>query len=312
MKKTFAKTVAKFMRKNLRIFFVTADMGYDALEGLAQEFPDRFLNVGVSEANSVGISAGLALSGYKVIFYAQATFATMRCFEQVRLDVASNNLDVNIIGTSAGFALSQYGVSHYALEDVGLMRLLPNMKIFCPGDLYEVESATEFILTHKGPSYLRIGRMSGGPDVNIHKKKPVSVTGLIKIRDGKDVAIVASGSMLIKAVSVGEMLEKSGISSSVFSMPVVKPINKKNIARLKRFPLVAVMEEHYAVGGAGSAISEMLWDDHSDPKLLKLGCPDFFIHVAGSREDMLRRCGLSVGKMVSSIKFSLKKQRPNR
>jgi len=294
------------MREDSSIFFLTADMGYGLLEGLAQEFPDRFLNVGVSEANSVGIAAGLALSGYKVVFYAQAAFATMRCFEQIRLDIASNNLDINIVGTSAGFALSQYGVSHFALEDVGLMRLLPNMKIFCPGDLYETESATEYIMTNKGPSYLRIGRMSGGPDINIHREKPSSVTGLLKMKDGKDLVIIASGTMLIKALSVSEMLEKGGISSSVFSMPTVKPAEKRAIAKLRKFPLVVIIEEHFITGGAGSAVSEILWDGRSGPKLLRLGCPDLFPHVAGSREDLLRRCGLSVEKMVSSIKLNLK------
>lgn len=307
MRKTFVKTVARFMRKDSSVFFLTADMGYGALEELVKEFPSRFLNVGVSEANSVGIAAGLALSGYKVIFYAQAAFATMRCFEQIRLDVASNNLDVSIIGTSAGFALSQYGVSHFALEDVGLMRLLPNMKIFCPGDLYEVESATEYIMTHKGPFYMRIGRMSGGPDISLHIKKPSSMTGLLKMREGKDLAIIASGSMLIKALSVSELLGKNGISASVFSMPFVKPVERRSIARLKSYPLVVVIEEHYSEGGVGSAIGEILLDDYSSPKLLKLGCPDFFIHVAGSREDFLRRCGLSIEKMTSRIQRALKR-----
>ncbi len=305
MRKTFVRTVTKFMQKNPSLFFLTADMGYGALEGISHDFPDRFLNVGVSEANSVGIAAGLALSGYKVVFYAQAAFATMRCFEQVRLDIASNDLDVSIIGTSAGFALSQYGVSHYALEDVGLMRLLPNMKIFCPGDLCEVEATTEYIMTHKGPFYLRIGRMSGGPDIAIHKKTPSSVTRLIKIRDGGDLAIIASGSMLLKAVSVGEALGKCGISSAVFSMPLVKPIEKRILAALKNYPLIAVMEEHYEVGGAGSAIGEILLNSDTAPKLLKLGCPDFFIHVAGSREDLLGRYGLSIEKMTSRIKANL-------
>lgn len=306
MRKAFIKKAAEFMRKNPRIFFLTADMGYGALEGIAKEFPNRFLNIGVSEANSIGIAAGLALSGYKVIFYAQAAFATMRCFEQIRLDVASNNLDVSIVGTSAGFALSQYGVSHYALEDIGLMRLLPNMCVLCPGDLLEVESAAEYIMTHKGPSYVRIGRMSGGPDTALHSKKQ-SITKLILMRNGKNVAIVASGTMLMKALEVGEKLKKKGIAASVFSLPMVKPIGKHVGTVLRKYPLIAVLEEHFAGGGVGSALCEMFSESSQGPRILRLGCPDSYIHVAGSREDLLRRCGLSVKKMISRIQGALKR-----
>lgn len=307
MRSKFVETTIELMRKNSCIFFLTADMGYGALEELAEEFPDRFINVGVSEANAAGISAGLALSGYRVIFYAQASFASMRCFEQVRLDIASNNLDVKIVGTSAGFTLCQYGVSHFAMEDVGLMRLLPNMKIFCPGDIIEAELATKFALENQGPFYLRIGRTNNGPDIKIHSKKSLDIGRIIKIKDGNKVALITSGSMMLTALKVKDILESKGISTALFSLPMVKPIDQKGIKKIQdKFKLIVSIEEHYITGGAGSAIEDVLIG-RKGAKLLKLGNPDIFLHVTGSRDYLLSRCGLSPDKIVSRVISGLKK-----
>ncbi len=307
MRSKFIETTIKLMHKDPSIFFLTADMGYGALEELVRQFPERFINVGVSEANAVGIAAGLALSGYRVIFYAQAAFATMRCFEQVRLDIASNNLDVKIVGTSSGFTLSQYGVSHFSMEDVGLMRLLPNMNIFCPGDIYEAEMATQFALTNKGPFYLRIGRTNSGPDIKIHSKQPANINKITKIKDGREVALVVSGTMLFTALKVRETLENKKISTALFSMPAVKPIDKNRLRSISsKFKLIVSIEEHYITGGVGSAIADVL-NGRLGAKLLKLGNPDQFIHVSGTREYLLKKCGLSVDKIVAHIVLNLKK-----
>lgn len=307
MRTKFIETTIELMRKNSRILFLTADMGYGALEELVREFPDRFINVGVSEANAAGIAAGLALSGYRVIFYAQASFATMRCFEQVRLDIASNNLDVKIVGTSAGFTLCQYGVSHFAMEDVGLMRLLPNMKILCPGDTLEAEIATRVSLENKGPFYIRIGRTNSGADVKVHSKKTLNISKLIKIRDGKNIALITSGSMMLTTLKVKDVLESKGISTAIFSMPTIKPIDKMGIKKLQdKFKMIVSIEEHYITGGAGSAIGDVLVN-RKGAKLLKLGNPDIFLHVTGSRDYLLKKCGLSVDKITARIMANLGK-----
>ncbi len=311
MRSKFIDTTIELMRKNKNIFFLTADMGYGALEGLSEEFPDRFINVGVSEANAAGIAAGLALSGYRVIFYAQASFATMRCFEQVRLDIASNNLDVKIVGTSAGFTLCQYGVSHFAMEDVGLMRLLPNMKILCPGDILEAELATKFALKNQGPFYLRIGRTNNGPDVKVHSKNTLDISRIIKIKDGKNVALITSGSMMLTALKVKDVLESKGVSTALFSVPMVKPIDQTGIKKIQdKFKMIVSIEEHYITGGAGSAIEEVI-TGRNGAKLLKLGNPDIFLHVTGSRDYLLSKCGLSPVKIASRVMSGLKNKHNN-
>lgn len=304
MRGKFVNTLIEKMRGDESIFVITADMGFGVFEDLKLEFPDRFLNTGVAEANSVAIAAGLAMSGFKVVFYAQAPFVTMRCFEQIRLDVASNNLNVKVVGTSSGFTLSQYGTSHYAVEDVGIMRILPNFTIICPGDLQEAEQATKFILNHNGPAYLRIGRSNSGPDIQIHKKKQTLKKGRpLFIEGGGSVAIFATGSMLLGAYKVHKLLFKEGVRISLFSVPFIKPIDraymKKVIAGKK---IIFTIEEHSEIGGLGAAISDFVMEEGLKIRVFKIGTKDKFVHLVGSRDFLLSQHGLSVSQIRKYIK----------
>jgi transketolase len=296
------------MEKDEKIIVVTADMGYGTFEALRDKFPDRFINTGVSEANAAGVSAGLALSGYTVFFYAQAAFVTLRCFEQVRLDIASNDLDVKLVGTSAGFTLCQYGVSHFALEDVAAMRSLPNMTVMCPGDIYEAEWATKASCSFKGPAYIRIGRSNSGPDVFIHPKKPsLKIGEPIIIRKGDKATVVSTGSMLFLAREVEKELHAKKINASLVSMPTVKPLNgPKTLNLFKKNKAVYVMEEHSVIGGLGSAISELVTDRGLPYKVVRLGTGDKFLHVAGSRDYLLSLHGLTAKKIAARIARDIK------
>src|SRR3989344_2688944 len=303
MRKTFVQTLTELMGRDRKIVALTADMGYGVFEELQSSNPDRFINTGVSEANTVGIAAGLALSGYLPFFYAQAPFATMRCFEQVRLDVASNNLNVKIVGTSAGFNLSQYGVSHYAVEDVSLMRLLPNMTVICPGDLYEAKEATLASVTIKNPVYIRIGRSdSFGPDRLIHKGRPDFKIGKsILLNDGTDIAIIATGSMLLTACRVEERLKSGGISTALVSMHTVKPIDEEILSYLgNKVRFIFTIEEHSKIGGLGSAVFEAVSGIYK-ASVIMLGTEDRFLHVAGSREYLLKCHSLTVDQISEKI-----------
>src|SRR5258708_5409423 len=155
MRTAFIQRLISLMHEHEDIITLTVDMGFSVFEDIQKQFPKRFINTGVTEQSSMSIAAGFALSGYKVFFYAQAPFATMRCFEQIRLDIAYNNLNVTIVGAASGFSSNQLGVSHFALEDVALMRLLPGMTIFTPGDPIESEWATIKAYEINGPVYIR-------------------------------------------------------------------------------------------------------------------------------------------------------------
>lgn len=313
MRNIFVKTLTDLMRQDAGIITLTADMGFGVFEELRDEFSDRFINTGVAEADTVGIAAGLALSGYTVFFYAQAPFATMRCYEQIRLDISSNNLNVKIIGTSAGFTLSQYGLSHYALEDVAIMRVLPNMKIICPGDLYEAELATKAAYKVKGPVYIRIGRSNNGPDQAIHAKKPNFQIGRsFFLNKGKDAAIIATGSMLFAANQAVKLLKENNIHVDFISMPTIKPIDRAVILKIvKNKKIIFTAEEHSIIGGLGSAVAEIAAENWNSAKIIRLGAEDKFLHIAGSRDYLLERNNLTPILIAKRIIKELKRGNVN-
>lgn len=309
MRTSFLNTIGDLMRENKDIITLTADMGYSVFEDLAKEFPKRFINTGITEQSSIGLATGLALSGYKVFFYAQAPFATMRCFEQVRLDVAFNHVNVKIVGTASGFSSNQLGISHFALEDIALMRLLPNMTVLAPGDPYEAEWATREAYKIDGPAYIRISK-SGSPVV--HKGKPVLAVGKgIKIYKGKDLSIFASGSLLPMAEKIIYSLKENNISASLISMPSIKPIDKNLILEeAKKNKNIYTLEEH-GMGGLGTAVAEIIAESGVKVGFHPFTVPDKFTSVTGSIEYLLEYNGLSVKQICKVIARFLKEWKKN-
>ena len=304
MRTTFVKTLMGLMEADPKIVTLTADMGFGVFEELQATFPNRFVNTGVAEANTVGIAAGLALSGYRPFFYAQAPFATLRCFEQMRLDIASNNLDVKIVGTSSGFTLGQYGASHCVFEDVGAMRLLPNMTIVCPGDVYEAEMATREAATMTTPLYIRIGRSNSfGSDQLIHTNKPPFQIGKgILISEGAGIALVATGSMLLTASRVAEKLREAGVSVALVSMHTIKPVDTEMLQKLSReIKTIITLEEHSEIGGLGSAVLEQMHTINPAVRVVRIGTKEKFLHVTGSREYLLGQHGLTADQVCETI-----------
>lgn len=300
MRNAFLNTLSNIMQENENIVVITADMGFSVFEGLQRKFPKRFFNTGVTEQSSIGVAVGLAMSDYRVFFYAQAPFATMRCMEQVRLDVAYNKVNVKIVGVAAGFSLNQLGVSHFALEDVGLMRLLPNMTIFTPGDPYEAAWATRQAYEIDGPAYIRI---TTGNSPLIHKDKlSIKVGRGLKIIEGKDLTILVSGSLLPLGKEIVRSLKKKKIEASLISFPTFKPIDKELILKeAKNTGRIFTLEEHSVIGGLGSSVAEILAESNINPKFFRFGAPDKFTDITGSQIFLLDYNGLSKDSIVSSI-----------
>ena len=307
MRTAFLETLVGLMRRHEDIVTLTADMGFSVFEDVEKEFPERFLNTGVTEQSTIGIATGFALCGYKVFFYAQAPFATMRCFEQIRLDVAYNHVNVKIIGVAAGFSSNQLGVSHFALEDVGLIRLLPNMTIFTPGDHYEAEWATRQAYRINGPVYIRLTK-SGSPVV--HKDIPsLSIGKGIKIREGEgdSLSIFVSGSLLPMGQEIILALSKNNKHACLISMPTIKPIDKKLILdEAKRTGIIFTLEEHNIIGGLGSAVAEIIAESGMQVKFYRFGAPDKFTSITGSVQYLLEYNGLSAQQITEKILKSLK------
>jgi transketolase len=193
MRNTFVKTLVKLAEQDERIFVITPDLGFSVLEEFEEKFPNRFLNVGIAEANAVSIASGLALSGKIVYVYSIMPFVTMRPFEQIRVDVAYMNTNVRLVGVGAGLTYGPAGATHHSIEDIAIMRALPNMTVFSPCDPYEVEKITEESINHQGPIYFRLAK-KGEPIIsNQESKIELGKANFIEKNENSNIAILFTG-----------------------------------------------------------------------------------------------------------------------
>lgn len=301
MRYTFVKTLRNLARKNKKIYLLTGDLGYTVFEEFREEFPDRFINVGVAEQNLMSIASGLAMTDKVVFAYSIATFATMRPFEQIRNDIAAHNSSVVIVGTGAGLSYADASITHHAIEDISLMRTIPTMTVLCPADPIETEWATRESASRKSPVYLRLGK-KGEPI--LYEKRPILTIGkgslLIK---GSSIAILAIGNIVHNALQAAILLAKRNIRASVYSIHTVKPIDRKLIEQLcKTYKLLVTVEEHSVIGGLGSTVAEIVSEQPSrNLHHLKIAIPDTFIFTIGSQKYLREKIGLSPEKIAKSI-----------
>lgn len=302
MRTAFVDSLLSIMEKDKSVVLLTADMGFSVFEELKARFPNRFFNTGASEQSTIGLAAGMSLSGLKVFVYAQASFITMRCFEQVRLDLAYNKLNVTLVGVAAGYTLNQLGVSHFAIEDISLMRSLPEMTVFAPGDPDEARLATKKAYSLSGPSYLRLSN-AGSPSVHVQTVKNIDTP--IQLDSGKKGALIVSGSLLPMAVVIIQKLKKKNVNISLFSMPIIKPLNIKFLENLKTsYKYIFTLEDHNIIGGLGSAISEFIAENGPAVKVVRFGIPDEYLSITGSRDYLLKKSGISadiISKKIISL-----------
>ena len=300
MRKAFIKALTEHAARDKRIWLLTGDMGFSVFEDFAARFPDRFLNAGVAEANMTGVAAGLALSGLLPYIYSITPFVTMRCYEQLRIDVCYQNQSVRVIGGGAGLCYGSAGGTHHALEDISLMRSIPNMTVICPGDPHEVTAAVNYSLKHAGPLYIRLGR-DGDPlihagDVALQQGKAII------LRDGTDVTLIATGNILGNTVKAADELKKQGVSTRLISMPFVKPIDREAVlSAASETRALFTVEEHSLIGGLGSAVAEVLAESGKPVRFQRLAIPDRFFKEVGSQEYLRELIGLSSGGIARAV-----------
>ena len=294
MRNAFLKELLAIAKADPSVMLLTGDLGFNALEPFRDALPKQFLNVGVAEQNMVGIAAGLALEGKRVFAYSIIPFVTFRCLEQVRDDLCYHRLPVCMVGVGSGYAYGILGTTHHPLEDIAVMRSLTGMKVIAPDDPLEVAAAVHAVATAKaGPWYLRLGK-AGEP--NIHTKPPSILLGrALEIASGKDITLIAMGSMLETAAAVTDRLQKSGMSVRFLSMHTLKPLDTISIeSAMKETRLIVTLEEHGPIGGLGSAVAEVLALFPSHPPLLPITASDAFADVVGSQQFLRERVGLDV------------------
>ncbi|MBR3908858.1 MAG: transketolase family protein [Clostridia bacterium] len=239
-----------------------------------KEFPERFYNCGIAEQNMIGIAAGVAATGKKVICSSFAMFATGRAFEQIRNSVGYPHLNVIIAATHAGISVGEDGATHQCNEDIALMRAIPGMTIINPADYTEACLAVKAAMEHNGPVYLRLGRLAVpvvfGDDYKFEIGKGV------QLKEGSDVTIIATGLMVNEALIAHDLLKEQGISARVINIATIKPLDKEILLKAaKETGCIVTAEEHSVIGGLGSAVSEFLSEEYPVP-VLKLGINDEF------------------------------------
>jgi transketolase len=265
----------------------------------------RCINTGIAEQNMVGIAAGLAMEGKIPWINSIAPFATLRCAEQIRTDLCYNNLHAVILAVMGGISGAPMGATHYATDDLGVLRTFANMTILSPADEWEIGAALESAMDAPGPIYVRLG---GGTEPHLPMKRSRFTIGkAFTLREGKDVALIATGYMVHKALDAAEILQEKGISAGVYDHHTIKPIDKKSIlAGAEKAKLVVTVEEHNVYCGLGSAVAEVLADAGTGVRLLRLGIPDLYVGV-GEREDLLAKYGLDGKSIARTVGKALKK-----
>jgi len=283
LRTAFIDTLRELARIDDRIFLLTADMGYSVFETFRDEFPDRFLNTGIAEQNTIGVAAGLASRGKIVFVYSIIPFVTMRCFEQVRLDLAYNFMNVKLVGVGAGLTYGPLGSSHHALEDIAIMRSLPDMTVLCPGDPIETRELIKRSYEYEGPVYIRLGK-NGEPKIHPDETR-IEIGKSITVLEGNDLALITTSNMLETGKKWVEEWKQDGINVSLISMPSLKPFDSSTVKNLidKEIPIIT-LEEHSVIGGLGSIISQVIATTGKPVKFQQIGINDKFSHVVGGHE----------------------------
>jgi len=300
MRNAFFKELEEVYAQRNNIFLLTGDLGFKLFDRFKSIDPQRFYDIGVAEANMAGIAAGLALTGNIVYCYSIISFLTMRAFEQIRMDIAYQNLNVRLVGFGAGFTYGLEGYSHYGLEDLTLMRSLPNMTIVIPADINEAKSLAKVSSEYKGPMYIRLEKADEG---EIRENEPEFKIGQARlVREGKDVALMAIGKMVKTGNEIVDKLSLQGIKATLYNMHTLKPLDAETIQSVAlNHEFIFSLEEHFIHGGLGSAIAEILMENGYKGRFKRFGIPEKLKNIIGRADYLRDGYGLTPEKIYNKI-----------
>jgi transketolase len=297
---TFGLALLDLASENKDILVISADLcTTSGLDRFRSANPHRFINTGIAEQNMLGIAAGLAKEGYKVFCTSFATFAAMRSYEMVRLNMGYMGFNIKLVGLAAGFGMGMFGNTHYGMEDMALMRAVPGLCVISPADCSEITKATEAAARYDGPVYLRLTGVAGNPIV-YSNDYDFEIGRAITLRVGDEIAIIATGSMVYESLEAAKLLEAKGVSAAVINMHTIKPLDTTMIDSLLGRKLIVTIEEHSVIGGLGGAIAEYKSGLKDAPRQLILGIEDRF-KKAGCYKYMLEQNRLTAFHIADSI-----------
>lgn len=301
----FGDGIVEAARKNPNVVALTADLaGSLKLNQFIKEFPERFIQCGIAEANMIGIGAGLTIGGKIPYTTTFANFSTGRVYDQIRQSVAYSGKNVKICASHAGLTLGEDGATHQILEDIGLMKMLPGMTVIVPCDYAQTKAATQAIAEYEGPVYLRFGR----PVWPIFTKEEDFVIGKAQyFSEGTDVTIFACGHMVWNAIQAGVQLEEKGISVEVINIHTIKPLDEEAVIKsLSKTRCAVTAEEHNIIGGLGDAIAQVA-ARHIPVPIEYVGTKDTF-GESGVPKDLLKKYGLDVPDIVAAAEKVLSRK----
>jgi transketolase len=297
---TLGQAILEVAKEREDFYVMSADLAQSSgLVRFREEFPERFINAGIAEQNLIGIAAGLAKDGTNIFATSFSPFVTMRACEQVRMNMGYMQLNIKTIGLGSGLVMAQLGNSHYGIEDGAVMRSIPGMTVINPADGVEIVKTVEALCDYNKPAYLRL---TGGPGLPIVYEEDIDfqIGKGIKIRDGKDIAIIAAGTMVYYGKLAAEILAEHGIEATVIDMHTIKPLDVDCVSGQLDKKLIVTIEEASIVGGLGSAVAECIAIKKDKPPQLMLGIKDYFPH-AGSYQYLLEQCRLTGEQIAEDI-----------
>ena len=284
MRDAFVRALMREMARDERIVLVTGDLGFGVLRPVKEQYPDRIVNAGIAEQSMVGLAAGLASTGRKVVVYSIGNFPTLRPLEQIRNDCAYHGLNVKIICVGGGFVYGSLGMSHHATEDMAVMRAIPEITCFTPGDPAETEAVVPVMFATEGTCYLRLGR---GSEPWAHEEGSIpawTFPQAIRLREGKDIALLSAGGILTELKRAAEKLAERGNQAEVWSFPCLKPLDRERVLELAgRYGDLITVEEHSIVGGFGGAVCETVAEAGCGCRVHRMGLRDCFTTVVGNQ-----------------------------
>ena len=300
MRNSFVNTILDACKERDDIFILSGDAGLGVFDQFKEERPDRFLNMGVAEQNTIGFAAGLAMTGYKVLVYNIIPFLLYRCYEQVRNDICYQKLPVVLVGVGSGVTYAPMGMTHYSIEDIGLARTLPNMTVISPCDPIEARLAARYALASANPLYVRLAKR-GEPDV--HTADNFDVLKPQVMIKGNKVAIVSHGSMMEEALSACKALNDEGIRPLLISLPTVQPLDMDTLVTLlDNIVTVIVVEEHFASCGLASIMTNIVRDRMLPFRIVAMGFPDEFVHAVNNTAGLRKKYGINAECIAGKVK----------
>tara|TARA_Y100000590_G_C15727847_1_gene1015899 strand:- start:317 stop:1288 length:972 start_codon:yes stop_codon:yes gene_type:complete len=303
---TFGLACLNLSNKEDKLMILTSDVSTSAgLDRYKKQFPEKYLDVGISEQNLIGVAAGLSSEGFKVVTTTFSPFQILRCCEQIKVNLGYMKHKVCLVGLASGVVLGNLGFTHCSIEDIAVLRSIPNISIISPADSGETVKALFASINHKQSVYIRLTGGNNNPIV-YNDDYNFEIGKSVKLSDGKDITIFATGSMVSVSQETVKILEKKNISAELINMHTIKPIDKTQIEKSsEKSKLFFAVEEHSIIGGLGSSISEVTSELKNKPKLIKLGLEDAY-SVSGDYSYVLEKNNLTPNIIADRVIKELK------